>query len=228
MRKLLLALFALCLISSTAFAGTAAENGGFYIGIEGGQNFERSEYSSTSVSRTSASKLKTTRPSFGFLGGYDFGQFRVAGTVSSQNYSVSGTTTTTNEIQNYSPTTRALSGDVSVTSIMTNLYYDLPRYGVNPYVTVGAGATIVNCNNVTDGATSINNQKTNFACKVGAGCSYNITRNMFVDLEYQYDFAGAIKLDNNSSSDNSSSATSLGEVRVPKHAIKLGLGYNFR
>ncbi|MEI8032382.1 MAG: P44/Msp2 family outer membrane protein [Chlorobiaceae bacterium] len=157
--------------------------------------------------------------------GCNLGSIRVEESVGYQNNSIGGTATTTStgyqeggyQAGGYqeagTSTTRALSGDISVSSVMTNVYKDFQVSGVDTYVTAGCGAAIVNVNKVSDGVTNINHQKTLLAYQFGLGCCYSFTPSVKMNLNYQFTPGLKTNLPELGSS----------ELKITAHKIKIGI-----
>jgi OmpA-OmpF porin, OOP family len=219
MKKFLPVVFASCLISSTAFAGSGPGFPGFYVGANIGTAFTKNVPLSGSVpSGTYAANLTTkTGVTVNGTVGYDFGLVRVEEEVGYQQNSVGGTATTTTGTYQATSTTQPLTGNISVVSFMTNVRKDFEVGGVSPYVTAGIGAANVSFNDVSDGTTNIKYHKTKFASKLGVGVSYSITPNIFADLCYTYSPTARFE----------SPVNSAEKIRFTTHTIKAGVGYRF-
>lgn len=103
---------------------------------------------------------------FGFSVGREFGNLRIEGELAGRTADIKG---------------EHLS-DITISTAMLNGFYGLPVYGpFSVYGTAGAGTAKVEMA-FADGEDS----EVTFAYKAGAGVAMDITRNMAVDLGYEY------------------------------------------
>jgi opacity protein-like surface antigen len=78
-------------------------------------------------------------------------------------------------------------GDVDVTTVMVNGYYELPVYDAfSVYAMAGVGFAKYDLDSNRNGVTYVNGSDNAFAYKAGAGVTYNFTEEMAADLGYEY------------------------------------------
>lgn len=115
-----------------------------------------------------------------------------------------------------------MSGDVSVTNFMFNIYLesislisrDIP---INIFLTAGAGVAIASISSISyQGATLVNSASdTQFAYQGGLGVGYELSKNITVDVAYKYMGTTTLKFEGV-------------EADYGSHNIILGARYSFK
>ncbi len=113
----------------------------------------------------------------------------------------------------------AMSGNISVTSILANGYYDFKAGAVNPYLTAGIGWASVGVNNsliANDPLSLTNESHSVLAYQFGAGIAIPVIKNVDLDVRYRYFRTSTVSLDNNG-----------GEFQIASHSVLAGLRVGF-
>ena len=118
--------------------------------------------------------------------GRQFGQFRAEVELAKQGADL-------DEVTGVLGSTAVWSGDVDLTTVMINGYYELPVYDAfSVYAMAGMGYAKYdvdfkqNGQNVALGPISLSGSDNVFAYKAGVGVTYNFTEEMAADLGYEY------------------------------------------
>lgn len=146
----------------------------------------------------------------GFAAGYNFGAFRIEGELGGQSSDIDRY-----RLNDYdyggSYSEKVSSGDMSIASLMGNVYLDFVNpSNVTPYLTAGVGTATVELNDFY----TEDYDDTVLAYQVGAGLAFQINPHMTIDLKYRYfatekpDFEGL-------------------EADVASHNVYAGFRYNF-
>lgn len=79
-------------------------------------------------------------------------------------------------------------GDVSSTSLMTNLFYKVPAYRhVHPYVGGGVGVAVTSANNISEyNVVMADDTKTAWAWQFGGGIDFDVTASTSIFIDYRY------------------------------------------
>jgi len=112
----------------------------------------------------------------------------------------------------------AMKGNLSVTSVLANGYYDFSSGAVNPYLTAGIGWASVADNNVGK-VTSIDYPSEShsvLAYQFGAGISIPVAKNVDIDARYRYFRTSTVSLND-----------SQGEFQIASHSVLAGLRVGF-
>jgi len=88
------------------------------------------------------------------------------------------------------------TGNISVTSVLANGYYDFNNGGVDPYLTAGLGWASAGLNNVVMPAGTFNESHSAFAYQFGVGVDVPVTKSLAVDARYRYFRTGNFSLNN--------------------------------
>jgi opacity protein-like surface antigen len=201
MRKYLLAAVAAAAISTPAFATT--DNAG-YVGIEGGVLFPKSQsvqgqvvFTGTGATNFGRTNVGTEKYKTGldldFVGGYDFGMFKLEGELGYKHAKSKGfnlnnnafiTAINTGAGTAYTTTTDfGLNDSVSVYSAMLNGLVDFGGNGsFGGYAGAGAGYADVK---------QFGNSKGKFAWQLIAGLYAPVSSNIDIGLKYRYFHAGS-------------------------------------
>lgn len=148
----------------------------------------------------------TSDTGFGMLGavGYDFGMFRLEGELGYQESDL-------DKIKGYGESF-SLGGDVSVLSGLVNGYVDFHNdTKFTPYLTAGLGMANVD---VSSNQYWSSDDDTVFAYQFGAGCTYDITTALALDIRYRYFATDDPEFD-------------LMEVELASNNVYAGLRYSF-
>jgi len=123
--------------------------------------------------------------------GYDFDSFRVEGEFGYQQNNSDDTDWSITAYNNTATfaTTSILNGNLAATTWMVNGYYDFKNNSpFTPFLGAGIGYAKVELNDITShyyyGTYSVDDSV--FAYQFMAGCSYNINKNIAIDLSYRY------------------------------------------
>jgi len=81
-----------------------------------------------------------------------------------------------------------ISGDVSVTSLMANGYYDIDLGGIELFLTAGVGVAQIDIDDIdyTEGDFVYNASETTLAYQLGAGFGIPVSDNIMLDARYRY------------------------------------------
>ncbi len=183
--------------------------GGPYVGIKGGVNFDGSDltYADTASANAGAAFTDISRNTgfdVGVVAGYAFGsRFGMfsprleaeygylsnnVDNLSNSNGTVAGTTTGA-----------SADGEINASYGLVNLLLDIPLgYGLTPFIGGGVGYANVRLDNVTatsigtggagftPGQVAFDDEDTSFAYSLTAGVSYDISRNVTLEVAYRY------------------------------------------
>ena len=111
-----------------------------------------------------------------------------------------------------------MKGNIAVTSVLANGYYDFKAGAVNPYLTAGIGWTSVGVNNV---GVVINPNPRDESHSVlgyqfGAGVAIPVAKNVDIDARYRYFRTSTVRLDN-----------SDGDFQFASNSVLVGLRLGF-
>lgn len=114
-----------------------------------------------------------------------------------------------------------LDGDITSVALMFNAAVDfVNKTAFTPYVLGGVGVANVSFNDFEQGGvTLLDDDDTVLAYQVGAGCSFNLTEKLDLDLGYRY-FSTA-------KPEVRDEAGEKGKINYQNHALMLGLRYSF-
>jgi opacity protein-like surface antigen len=110
-----------------------------------------------------------------------------------------------------------LLGNISVTSVLANGYYEVKQNGFVPYFTAGLGWASIGINNV--GSVDypndlINESHSAFAWQLGAGVAIPVSKNIDIDVRFRHFETSKISLDNQQGDFNISSNSVLAGLRL--------------
>jgi opacity protein-like surface antigen len=157
--------------------------------------------------------------------GSDFGNYRIEGELGYQRNSVSNLTKGISSAGSFLPssTVTDLAGNVSVTSILLNGYYDIHAGGIDPYITAGVGGTSISFNDINASTSSLqysgsyaNAQATAIAYQIGAGVAIPLCKNVKLDARYRYFATGKV-------GSITTSQVTLNDFSLISNSIVLGL-----
>ena len=119
------------------------------------------------------------------------------------------------EMTNNSITT-AMSGNISVTSLLANGYYDLSTGGINPYLTAGIGLASVGANSVGPASNPGNSSESHsvLGYQFGAGIVIPLSKSIDLDVRYRYLGTGNVTNDDKTSEFKLSGSDFLVGVRI--------------
>jgi len=111
-----------------------------------------------------------------------------------------------------------MKGNIAVTSVLANGYYDIKAGAVNPYLTAGIGWTSVDVNKVgivinpnpRDESHSV------LGYQFGAGVAIPVAKNVDIDARYRYFRTSTVRLDN-----------SDGDFQFASNSVLVGLRLGF-
>ncbi len=141
--------------------------------------------------------------------GCDYGDFRVEGELGYQQ----------NDAETFSEDggddSSDIQGDVSVTSLLANGYYDIDLGGVELSLGAGVGVAQVSMDDIADEGEDdggFNANETTFAYQLGAGLGIPVADNIMLDARYRY-FATT----------DFTFVGSFGNTNIESHSALLGL-----
>lgn len=112
---------------------------------------------------------------------------------------------------------------------LANVYYDVGNfYGITPYVGAGMGFahnTIYDSVVPSSGFTTVGNSNTDFAWALMAGASYDIDRDLALDVGYRYINFGGVTSSNYSTAGTNTTPVEIDNMDA--HEIRVGLRYSF-
>ncbi len=256
MKKSLLLLTALAVAGMSSTSAQAATH---YVSGFGGvswmNNMDASEtYIYDALGEDSSTDLGSGLALTGAIG-CDYGSYRLEAEVGYQTNDVKSlgavhngdvVSWPTNEAGTTTTTRRAMTGDVSVLSLMGNGYYDIDLGSkVELYATAGIGIAQVSFHDVTNatdiGGTSgaytftanpdpgFNAHETTLAWQVGAGIAAPIADNVKLDLRYRYFATTDFTVGDMPDFTDYIVGSNVGSVNtnVSSHSVLLGLRVDF-
>jgi outer membrane immunogenic protein len=166
----------LLVLGSTASALAA----GPYIGAAGGATFiHDGDISVEDFGTRSATVKYDTGAAFNVSAGYDFQPVRVEFQFGYKNANV-------DSISGPGGTFFLRDTDVRVLSYMANVFYDFKTASqVTPYIGVGMGLLTAQLNESGDSSEDVNE----FGIQAMAGAAFKVTRNVALDISYQFQTA---------------------------------------
>jgi len=118
--------------------------------------------------------------------GYDYGDYRIEAELGYQTNDIE----TMTFLRNGDGETQEATGDVSVTSLMANAYYDIDLGGnVEFYLTTGIGVAQIDIDDVAPEYSEnrfFNTSETAFAYQLGAGLAIPVSDGIMLDARYRY------------------------------------------
>ncbi len=197
MKRILLLALTLCLLLPAASA--FADDGGWIIGLKAGYGWNNVSGGLTdSAPQVNATTADSFSNEDGWLGavaiGYDWSGQGV-NLRTELEYSFYDGIDYKHEAWNSTALTTKLNAKIDVQTLMLNFYYDFENStSFTPYVGVGAGFAFIDADldfdNPLVAGTDGNADTTNFAWNVGAGCAYELTEVISLDLQYKYVYFG--------------------------------------
>lgn len=201
---LLAGLISFLLITSSAYADRWYFGGSLGVSIA-----DNADWTGSALSGSTVGFEYDTGFNLSGVFGYEMDMFRFEGELLSQ-YNASDTA--------------AATGDINLTALMTNAYFDFPnKTRFTPFLTAGLGFAYVEADNlyIQVNNTVITGSPTDtvFAYQIGAGVAMNIKPNLIVDFKYRY--LGT------SDPNFSVNGTDI-DAEFSSHNITLGLRYAFQ
>ncbi len=221
MKKLFILVMMLCF--STPFASSADAKLGIYIApklVSGFASFDA--HLDSLGNRLDSSSLDDELIGGALAVGYDFSHLLNLNLRAELEFTMFGDFEDRSNPGKYN-----LNGDVSLSVLFLNLYYDFEnKTKFTPYVSAGAGIAFVGMEGTAkDTVTTLLDKNTqgNFAWNVGTGLAFDLTDGISFDLGYRYAQYG----DGESEVSKLHDLVSLSAKNIDMHQIALGVRLTF-